>query len=117
MSEYVSAFRQGLIALAYTFGGSADLYASPAASGGKVGAPVQVGTAIPIIIVPTDDAAKYGLPPLGLAGGRVSYIGILRDDAPSIIGGHELRQGTVTYKVESAGNWTLGRVIGLSLPK
>lgn len=99
------------------FGGSVDLYRSPAASAGKVGTATQVGTAIPCIILPTSDAGNLIGAPQGLGGGRAPMTGIFKANAPTIQNGDELRQGTVTYMVESSANWTLGRVIGLSLPK
>lgn len=99
------------------FGGSVDLYRNPAASGGKVAAPVQVGTAIPCIIVPTSDAGNLVGAPQGLGGGRAPMTGIFKSNAPAIAIGDDVRQGTVRYQVESTANWTLGRVIGLSLPK
>jgi len=99
------------------FGGSVDLYRSPAASAGKVGTATQIGTAIPAIIVPTSDAANLVSAPSGLGGGRAPMTMIIKSNAPAIQNGDEVRQGTVSYQVESAANWTLGRVIGLSLPK
>lgn len=99
------------------FGGSVDLYRNPALAAGKVGATTQVGTAIPCIIVPTSDAGNLVGAPSGLGGGRAPMTMIVKASAPTINNGDEVRQGTVSYQVESAANWTLGRVIGLSLPK
>ncbi len=100
------------------FGGaSVDLWRSPAAAGGKVGTATQVGTAIPCIIVPTSDAGNLVGAPQGLGGGRAPMTMIIQSSAPTINNGDEVRQGTVRYQVESAANWIMGRVVGLSLPK
>lgn len=96
-------------------GATVDLYRSPAASGGTVGAQTQIGTAIPGLIIPATDAQKLGILPQGLGGGQVEYFLIHAGTAP-IRTGDAVRVGTASYPVEGTANWSLAAVCGLSLP-
>ena len=111
--NYPALYTVGLGLLEQTFGGSVDVYRSPAASGGTVGALAQVGTALACIIVPATAAQRLGPPPDTLAGARADWYGIAAAASDMQLG-DELRQGTVRYKVIGAAPWVLGKVLALS---
>jgi hypothetical protein len=83
-----------------------DIWRSPAAVGGKTGAPVKVKSSIPANIVPADLDGENTTAPLGLSGDRGDHVGYLRygtDVRPA----DELRYGAHRFKVESvAANLT-----------
>jgi hypothetical protein len=79
-----------------------DLYRSPAASGGKVGAPVLEDSAIACEIIPAARAERLGIAVPGLAGGRAALVGLL-PHGTDVREGDELRASGVTYMVEGVG--------------
>ena len=95
---------------------TADLWRSPAESGGKTGARTDTGTNIPIRFRPTsqDDSALKMIPlanPLNAA--RVALIGKIAVDA-DVRNGDELRSGGKRYLVEGVGTFTNARLCALS---
>lgn len=98
------------------FGGTVDIYAPAAATGGTAGSVSQVGTAVRYLIVPASDQGQFGGPPEGLGGARSDFWGFDVDGSARVFPGYEVKRGTVTYIVAGTADWGLGKVAGLSLP-
>lgn len=95
---------------------TADLYRSPAASGGKTAARVLTTEAIPIILRPVstnDSNIKMIALNNPLNAARVRMIGKLAIDV-AIQNGDELRSAGVRYLVEGVGIWSTMRLVALS---
>lgn len=97
-------------------GATVNVWRSPSATAGSpVGTPTQVGTAVPMLLIPASDAQQLGLLPAGLGGGRADFYGVHRGTA-TIRTADEVRSGTATYHVEGTASWSLAVVVALSLP-
>lgn len=95
---------------------TADLYRSPAESGGKTGARTLETEDIPIRIRPAgeDDSNLKAIPlanPLNAA--RVKHVGKVAVDA-DVRNGDELRISGTRYLVEGVGTFTNARLAALS---
>lgn len=90
-----------------------DLYRSPAAVGGKTGAPVLHTAGIPIRIRPAGDNPKLIARTQPVNAATVSHVGKVASGT-DVRYGDELRDGTKRYKVEGVGVWTNATLIALS---
>jgi hypothetical protein len=118
MAFLTSSQRAAIRAAISTSEVTADLWRSPAASGGKVGARVDTGTDIPIRIRPGgEDDSNFKLIPLAqpLNSARQYFVGKVAVDADVRAGTDELRVGTTRYLVEGVGTFTNARLVALSI--
>lgn len=95
----------------------ADLWRSPAASGGKIGARVDTGTNVWVRIRPGgEDDSNFKLIPLAqpLNSARQYFVGKVALDADVRPGTDELRVGSTRYQVEGVGTFTNAKLIALS---
>lgn len=107
----------GLASLMHTFGGTVDVYRSPAAVAGKTGTPTLYAANVRALIGPASDMQRVGLAPQGLGGGRAEYVCFLLPSETRVQLGDELRDGTLRYAVLSPpANWYLGKAAELSRP-
>ncbi len=90
-----------------------DLYRSPAAVGGKTGAPVLHTAAIPCRIRPAGDNPKQIARAQPVNATTVEYLGKFAAGT-DIRYGDELRDGSKRYKVEGVGKWTNAVLVALS---
>jgi hypothetical protein len=95
------------------YGATVDIYVQGTVSGGTASNLAQVGTAVPMVIVPLGSDGRITAAPFGLADGRANYFGLDMGTARFGLGA-ELRATGGTYVVESVADWRMGRVAGLS---
>ena len=95
----------------------ADLWRSPAASGGKIGARSDTGTNVWVRIRPGgEDDSNFKLIPLAqpLNSTRQYFVGKVALSADVRAGTDELRVGTTRYQVEGVGAFTNAKLLALS---
>lgn len=95
---------------------TADLWRSPAESGGRTTARVDTGTNIAIRVRPAgQDDSNMKLIPLAnpLNAARVGHMGKVAVGA-DVRNGDELRIGTTRYLVDGVGTFTNARLLALS---
>ena len=83
---------------------SVDVYRTPSASGGKVGAMALAHSGVACRIWEAADAPKIAAVLPEIAAARAEKIAFFPDTA-DVLRGDELRVGTLRYKVDGLGVW------------
>lgn len=105
--------RLRISAWARDYGATVNVFAPGTVNGGTAAGMVQVGTAVPGILVPYTDAGQIAPPPPSMAGGRTTHFWV--DAGTAAIGlGCELRYSGGTYRVEGTADYRPDRVAQLS---
>lgn len=90
-----------------------DLYRSPAASGGKIGAAQLQTEEIPIRLRPAGDAPKLVALAMPVNAARVEYVGKVAAGTDVQLG-DEARIDGQRYKIEGVGAWSNATLIALT---